>query len=439
MQESAGIEYKQTFSEKIKMAVIAFLNTDGGELYVGIDDKGKILGLADIDKEMLKCSNSIYNAIKPDATPFVKIAPLTLEGRQVIKITVHRGTRKPYYLSNKGLKPTGVFVRVGSGNLPADSSAIRNLIKESDKDRFDEGVSTMQYLTFQYANECFTDKHVAFGRNEMRTLGFTNAGGQYTNLALLCSEQNPYTIKFSVFQGTDKAVFLDRKELTGSVFEQLDSAMKTFSLHNKTPATISGLARTDHPDYNEQAVREALLNAVIHRDYNFTGSILFNMFDDRLEIMSLGGLVRGLSKEVILRGVSESRNDKLGRVFFRLGYVEAYGTGIPRMFSAYQRTGLQPSIEIFDQAFNIVLPNFNYAKAKWESGLDALSEGEKKIMAYLQTNAPITKELAAGLIDKKPDTAYRLLEKLVAAGYLEARRNGRKAEYSLVGLLSPND
>ncbi|MCL2194065.1 MAG: putative DNA binding domain-containing protein [Treponema sp.] len=292
MQESANVEYKREFSEKLKTAVIAFLNTDGGEVYVGIDDDGKIVGLADPDGEMLKCSNSIKNAIKPDAIPFVKIAPLTLDGKQILKVTVQEGRRKPYYLSDKGLKPSGVLVRVGSTNLQADDSLIRNLIKEADKDAFDEGIATEQNLTFLYAGKCFADKKVAFGTNEMRTLGFVNAIGQYTNLALLCSEQNPYTVKFSVFQGTDKAVFLDRKELSGSVFEQLDDAMKTFSIYNKVPSVFSGLSRIDRPDYSEQAVREALLNAVIHRDYNFTGAILFNMFDDRLEIMSIGGLVR---------------------------------------------------------------------------------------------------------------------------------------------------
>jgi len=431
MQESAKVEFKREFSEKIKAAVTAFLNTSGGEIYVGIDDDGKILGLAAPDDEMLKCSSSISKAIKPDATPFVKIAPLTLEGKQVIQITIHEGTRKPYYLSDKGLKPSGVLMRMGSANMPADDSMIRQMIKESDRDSFDEGTSTEQDLTFLYARKCFEDRKVAFGTNEMRTLGFVNANGQYTNLALLCSEQNPYTIKFSVFQGTDKAVFLDRKALFGSVFEQLDDAMKTFSLYNKVPSTFSGLSRIDCPDYNEQAVREALLNAVIHRDYNFTGSILFNMFDDRLEIMSLGGLVRGLSMEVIMRGVSESRNDRLGRVFFRLGYVEAYGTGIPRMFSAYQKTGLQPGLEIFDQAFNIVLPNVNYARAKRETDIAALSDAEREIISYLKANTALTKEQAAELINKKPDTAYRLLERLVDAGYLEARKSGRKAEYSL--------
>jgi len=304
---------------------------------------------------------------------------------------------------------------------------------EADKDIFEEGIAIEQALTFRYTEKCFKDKNIAFGQNEMRTLGFINASGQFTNLALLCSEQNSYTIKFSVFQGLDKAVFLDRKELTGSVFEQLDDAMKAFILYNKTPVTFSGLSRIDHPDYNEQAVREALLNAIIHRDYNFTGAILFNIFDDRLEIMSLGGLVRGLSKEIILRGVSESRNDKLCKIFFRLGYVEAYGTGIPRMFTAYKKTGLLPDIEIFDQAFNTILPNINYAKAKQMADIASLPDNEKSILSYLQTNEIITKEQAADLIKKKPDTAYRLLEKLVSIGYLKVKRNGRKTEYYLVG------
>ena len=230
--------------------------------------------------------------------------------------------------------------------------------------------------------------------------------------------------------------------------------MLMHSVHNVNDTSESYLKLMRQ---NAEALREALLNAEIHRDYNFTGAILFNVFDDRLEIMSLGGLVRGLNKETILRGVSESRNDKLAKVFFRLGYVEAYGTGIPRMFIAYKETKLQPTIEIFDQAFNIVLPNMNYAKqrpniaessnntynivlsevsyakAEQEDEMYMLSDNEKAILSYLKKNKPITKEQAADIIKKKPDTAYRLLEKLVVSKYLKAKRNGRKMEYRLSG------
>ena len=429
MQENTNIEYKREYTDKIKQVVIAFLNASGGEIFVGIDDGGKIVGLVDIGKEMEKCTNSIKNAITPDAIPFVRVDPIELEGKAVIKITVSEGTKKPYYLTEKGPKPSGVWVRVGNVNVQADETMILRLMRESEDSKFIEGISLEQDLTFRYAEKCFRDKSIAFGPNEMLTLGFVSANGQYTNLALICSDQNPYSIKFSVFQGLDKTTFLDRKEIEGSVFEQLDNAMKTLLIYNKVPATIQGLSRADKPDYSEVTIREALLNAIIHRDYNFSGAILFSLYDDRIEIMSLGGLVKGISKDIILRGVSEPRNKKLADVFYRLRYVESYGTGVPRIFAAYKQEKVQPKIEIFDQGVNVVLPNMNYARANG----DSFTEQEMLILDRLASGGSLTKDTAATLIDKKSDTAYRVLEKLVASGHIVSAKVGRKLEYKLKG------
>ncbi|MBE5965513.1 MAG: hypothetical protein E7255_00815 [Lachnospiraceae bacterium] len=159
------------------------------------------------------------------------------------------------------------------------------------------------------------------------------------------SEQCKHSIKFAIFQGTDKLVFKDRKELSGSLFEQLTDAYKTIDFYNGTKATFHDLLRTDERDYPEVAVRKALLNAIIHRDYSFSGSTFINLYSDRLEIISLGGLVSGLSLEAAMLGISQPRNEKLAALFYRMKLIEAYGTGISKIISCYKGLPVQPKFE----------------------------------------------------------------------------------------------
>ncbi|MGC6177352.1 ATP-binding protein [Lacrimispora sp. 38-1] len=232
-------------------------------------------------------------------------------------------------------------------------------MKATDGDSFETNRSLVQELTFHRLDEELKIRELEFTEIQMKNLGILSSDGIYTNMGLLVSDQCKHSIKFAIFQGTEKLVFRDRKEFTGSLFTQLTDAYRTIDFYNGTMASFHDLLRTDERDYPEDAVREALLNAIVHRDYSFSGSTFINLYSDRLEILSLGSLVSGLSLEAAMLGVSQSRNEKLAALFCRIKLIEAYGTGISKIISCYKKFPVQPEFENVEGAFRVVLPNIH--------------------------------------------------------------------------------
>ena len=291
--ETENAEFKSQYTEEIYKEIVAFANTDGGVVYVGVDDSGNVVGLENVDEEYTRITNGIRDAIQPDVTMFVRY---TLEEDKVVCITVGEGTNKPYYLKKKGLKPSGVYVRQGASSAPASFDMIRKMIKDNDGDIFEEMRSLEQDLTFHAAAETFNKYNVPFEKEKYRVLGIVKENdGLYTNLALLLSDQCFHTTKVAVFGDEDNTVFKDHKEFSGSVFAQLEETFTYLMLCNRTSVAFSGLERVEKPDYPEGALREALVNALVHRDYSFSGSIIINVNEKHLEFISIGGLLPGLS------------------------------------------------------------------------------------------------------------------------------------------------
>ena len=363
LYESETVELKEIYTPDLKKEIIAFANTIGGTIYIGIDNNGEIVGIDDADFVMQQISNSLRDGIRPDISMFTHIELMHEYNKCFIKITINQGTRKPYYLSDKGLKPSGVYVRSGTTASPASEDAIRMMIKIADGDSFESNRSLIQELTFSSLKDAFQIRGLTFTEVQMKNLGILSSDDIYTNLGLLVSDQCRHSIKFAIFQGNDKLVFKDRKELTGSLFTQLADAFKTIDFYNSTKATFHDLLRTDERDYPEDAIREALLNAIVHRDYAFSGSTLINLYSDRLEFISLGGLVPGLSLEAAMLGASQPRNEKLANLFYRMKLIEAYGTGISKIMSCYSGLSVQPVFENVEGAFRVILPNIHAQKS----------------------------------------------------------------------------
>ena len=231
----------------------------------------------------------IRDAIKPDVTMFVNYAREIIEEKDIIKITVQKGADSPYYIAKKGLRPEGVYVRQGSSSVPASEHAIWRMIKETDGDAFEDMRSLNQDLTFHAATDEFKARDIAFGETQMITLGIMNAERIYTNLGLLLSGQCVHTIKAVSFEGTTKSIFKDRREFSGSLLQQMNDAYSFIEVYNKTRAEFLKLHRIDRRDYPEEAVREALLNSLVHREYSFSGSTLISIFEGRIEFVSLAG------------------------------------------------------------------------------------------------------------------------------------------------------
>ena len=432
--ESERIEYKSQLIDDIYKEVIAFANTDGGIIYLGIDDKGNLIGIENVDETYTRLTNGIRDAIHPDVTMFVRYV---LQDNKVIRIEVNEGSSKPYYLKSKGLKPTGVYVRQGTSSVSASPEQIRQMIKESDGDNFEDALCLEQELTFDAAKMAFQRYGVEFSTEKYRALGITQ-NDLYTNLALLLSDQCLHTTKIAVFNDEFCTEFRDSKEFGGSVFKQFEDSINYLALCNKTVSTIKGVVRTDKQDYPEEAIREALLNALVHRDYSFSGSIIINVNDSKMEFISLGGLLPGLSTEDIRIGVSQPRNKKLAEVFHRLRLIESYGTGIRRIFKLYENCPVQPSIEVTANAFKIVLPNMNAGDAIAEVVPETVKEKPavitpqmKTVMDYLTEYGEMTDEDLQELLNIKKTRAYLLARQMNENGLIDIIGRGAAKKYRL--------
>lgn len=284
------------------------------------------------------------------------------------------------------------------------------MIRDSDGTTFDKARSINQDLTFAYAEKYFKDSNVSFGDNNKRTLKLIDEDGYYTNAALLLSDQCEHTMKCAVYNGTGKTSFQTRKEFTGSILRQVDEAYEYINLFNNKNSTIDNLKRVDHLDYPEYAIREALLNTIVHRDYDYSGSILINIFDDRIEFVSIGGLVKGLTLIDIMGGVSQTRNTIVANVFYRLELIESYGTGIQRIIESYQGKKVQPIFTPAPASFLVVIPNMNYIDENIEN--QVLSE-EDQVINLLKIKSEIVRRDVEELLGCSAFPATKILNNLI--------------------------
>lgn len=439
MLEGKNIEFKRQYTDDIKYAVLAFANTEGGTLYIGINDDGSVEGVENPDAVMLQVMNMIRDTIRPDITVAVDCSTELMENKHVVVLIIQRGVARPYYLANKGIRPAGVYVRQGASSVPASETAILQMIKESSGDVYEEARSLNQNLTFKEAEAYFAKKHLQFGDAQKRTLQLISADGTYSNLGMLLSDQCISIIKLAVFEGSKKTVFHDRKELSGSLFKQLEDAYAYINQFNYTRSEFPGLERVDTRDYPPVAVREALLNAVIHREYGIGGPTLISIFDDRIEFVTIGGLVKGLSLADIKLGVSMLRNKNLANVFYRLHLIEAYGTGLLKIDECYADCAVKPQLLATDNAFKLVLPNINFAakRVKNYSLADESKTASKKeeryqiVLELARKNSLVTRSMIEKALHVSTSTAVLVLKKMLQLGLLKKYGEGRNVSYSL--------
>ena len=389
-REDIHTEYKSRYTENVKLTVLAFANTEGGTLYVGVNDDGSICGVINPDEVVCQIQNSLRDSVHPDVMLFVHCTVEEIDGSSIVRVEVQRGTRRPYYLIGKGLRPEGVYVRQGPSTVPASEEAIRRMLIETSGTEYENRVSFEQELTFEQATAFFAERGVPFGHAQMRSLNLINSDGLFTALAKLISDQCEHTIKAAVFEGAKKTVFLDRAEFSGSILKQLNDAGAYLDARNNLRSRFGKLEREDLQDYPPEAVREGLLNAVMHRDYSMQGPILVSFFEDRLEFLNSGGLMPGMTREDVRMGVSEQRNPKLASLFYRLKLVEAYGTGIPTIVVSYAESGLSPAITTSPNAFKLTLPNRNRLQPRSTIAFCDFSYSSNGTPSYRRIPTPVT-------------------------------------------------
>lgn len=437
--EDQSTEFKQEYVTDIKKEVLGFINSDGGTIYVGIRKDGEIIGINDPDGTMLKIANSLKDTLVPDVMSFIKINSLTVENKIIIEIQVSTGTNRPYYLKEKGLKPSGVYIRKGTSTQPMSEEAIKEMIIQSNGSSFEDCRSIEQNLTFKTLTDKMNDRNLPLKKAQMITLKMIGEDDLYTNLAYLLSDQCNITTKIALFQGKDKEEFRDRKEFKGSLLKQLDDVYEYLLLSNKTKARFIGLNRYDKEDYPKEALREALLNSVVHRDYSFSGSNIINIYEDRIEFISLGGLVPGLELDSIFLGVSQSRNPHLASLFYRMHLIESYGTGISKIQRSYKNELQQPLFETAKGVFRVTLPNQNEEISSSTSYMikespflsATYNDSKQLILNYTRTNQSITRKEIETLLHVGTTKACKLLKELCESNLLLAQGNGKNKYYTL--------
>ncbi len=420
--ENNTMEWKLEYTPNIKKEIVAFLNTNGGTILIGKDDDGNVVGVRNAKEIVEAVSSMIHEAIKPDASLLCSAHEYLEDGKELVRVEIGRGAKKPYYIAEKGMKSSGVYVRINNTSQPASEYAIKQMIVESDEREYEQMESVNQDLTFDYLKSAFSNAQVDL---KMKTLRLVNENNRYTNLALLLSDQCPFSIKAAIFDSDDKSQFVDRKEFGGSLVKQADEAYSYLVLNNKNRGTYNGLVREDKTDYDNLVLREGLLNAIIHRDYSLNGSILISIYSNRIEYISIGGLVSGMTYNDMMLGVSRTRNEYLANVFFMLKYVEAYGTGIEKIQGNYERTGLSPIFEISDHGFLLMLPNKNNIIK------NPIVSEIQQILDYIIENGPVTRAQIQERFNLKLTKTRNLLIELLKQEKISVHGNGKNTIYTI--------
>ena len=310
------------------------------------------------------------------------------------------------------------------------------MIVEASGKSYEECRSLNQELTFTAMKREMDERSLAFSEQQMKTMKMIGEDGLYTNLALLLSDQCPFVTKVALFDGD---IFRDRQQFTGSLFKQLNDVYCLLNMNNKTKATFEGLTRKDVRDYPPEALREALLNSIIHRSYTFSAGNIINIRNNQVEIISLGGLVPDISVEAIFMGVSQSRNPDLAAVFYRLKLIESYGTGIQKIIKSYAKYGLKPEIQTAEGVFKVVLANVNFNENPGEllplqrrgQEINSNQDMLDKLTTLLKSKEFITRKEVEQKLCLGTTRAFTLLKSLCEKGLVTQKKNGRLTVYFL--------
>lgn len=424
MRENENIEFKELYTENIYKEIVAFLNSYSGTIYLGYNDVGKLIGLDNAKEMEEKLSNGIVQKIVPDCSIFVSINNCVLDGKEYIAINVSKGINI-YSLKEKGVL-RGTYIRNGSCSIPATEETVKQMIIKNSNLSFETSVANNQNLTFDYIIKAFNEINIDItNKSIMKNLFMLDKNDSYTNLALLLSDQNPYTIKVATYESNKKTNFLDRKEFSGSLLEIYDKTLDYLKLNSAIYGLIDSSIRKDIEEYPEFILREIILNSLIHRDYGTMTSNIINIYkNSNIEFISYGSLYGNITIDDVLAGLSTSRNPHLQSVFMRLKRVEAIGSGLRRVNSYYQEKNLEFTIKALPSSFIVSLPRIDIHNL-------VFIDDSELIIDYINKYGKITRRDAEQLINKEKTTTASILNKMVEEKIIKKEGNGPKTKYIL--------
>lgn len=415
-KETKTLEFKETLSNTFLKTVSAFSNYEGGTVLFGVDDKGVTVGVND-PKQLC---HDIENKINDSIAPQPDFALNVLDEGPVVELIVEPGASKPYLFKGKAYK------RNDASTIEVDRLELGRLVLAGSNMTYEELPSERQDLTFEALSAAMKSRLglEIFSSDTLKTLGLLNSEGVYNNAAAVLADVNG-------FPGVDVAVFGDsinviRQRLTSekkSALSQIDEVMSLFDTIY-CYEEIQGMYREHREMIPRESFREALTNAVVHRELDIRAHVSVAMFPDRIEVTSPGGLPQGITLEEYLYDmVSIRRNRLLADVFLRLGLIEAFGTGIPRIREAYEGSLLKPDFEVSPNTVKIVLPLLTDANDLH------LSDDQLKVYGLLENGKGKSMgELLVGCSFSRSKLG-RILSMLVQTGLVTVEGNGRGTKY----------
>lgn len=340
MSESNRIEYKRELSEGLEKEVVAFLNYhDGGVIYLGIGNHGEAIGIADPDATQLAVKDRLKNNIQPSALGLFDVILEQRDGQHIVKIIVASGSEKPYHLRKFGMSEKGCFIRIGSASEPMPQRMIEELFTRRIRNSISRIRSPRQDLSFEQLRIYYQEAGFALNDKFAANLELLADDGAYNYAAYLLADQNGNSVQVAKYAGADRIDLLDSKDygfccLLKTCKQVLD---RLEGVENRVVNKITPRERISRPYWNPVALREAVINAIIHNDYSTELVPKFELFTDRLEITSAGSVHAGKEQEDFFAGYSMPRNKTLMRVFRDMDMVEYLGSGMPRILKAYPR------------------------------------------------------------------------------------------------------
>ena len=416
MRETRILEFKETITNTFLKTVSAFSNYDGGEILFGVDDDGNIKGLSDVKQACLDIENKINDSISPQPNYTLEIQ----NNDQTIKLSVKSGLQKPYLYKSKAYK------RNDTSTIEVDTLEFSRLVLEGKNIRFEELPCKDQELSFEILQSNLKEKIQieTFNKDTLKTLNLYDDVNGFNNAAGLLADKN-------YFPGIDIVKFgenisIIQKRITfenTSVLDIYEKALSVFRDYYQYEV-IQGADRKMVEKIPEAAFREAIANALIHRVWDVDLQIRVSMFDDRIEVVSPGGLPSGITEDEYLSGkLSVLRNRNLANVFYRLGFVEIFGTGITRIKQVYSEASVKPSFEVSENAIQIVLPMYEESTN--------LTEDEKVVYKLLSKNMLKSMSEIAPYISFGKSKTTKLLKDMEQKGVIAIEGKGKGTKYRI--------
>ncbi len=410
--ETNRIENKEQLNEDFEQEVIAFLNyKEGGIIYVGINKNGQVVGVENTDLTQLQIKDRIKNNIQPSTLGLFDVIVETIDDKEIIKVVISSGTEKPYYLRKKGRTPEGCYVRVGSSKERMTERMIDDMYARRIKNTLKEIDSPRQELTFNQLKIYYEEHSLKLNDNFLQNLDLLTSEGKYNYNAFLLADENNISIKLVKYVGTNKLELLENMEYGNRcLITATQRLLDRLDVENTTYAKIEYFGRKEQEKIDSKALKEAVINAIVHNDYSYGNSPIVELYSDRVEITSAGGLPQELSQEEFLEGVTAPRNKELIRVFKDVELIENIGSGVLRILDAYDKSCFRFMEHFLRVSFKYRENPFEYDQENGqESYQKHLSEIQDKIIALIKKNPSITqKEIAKTLEISREKVKYHI-------------------------------